>query len=211
MVHKKFLIAGPKDDYVVEDSRDVLENLLTLAEKIDAFCEAKNDFDRKTLAEGIHAELNSLCVNFIDCTICPAEVKLRAYLLRDDTLCVTRGIGIYASMLTVMWLHGLKPELNDKATLERLSTRLKDVVEPPGFFTMSPIRRDIETVIEMLSDSSKMNKGKKLIQKIKENAGNVDQCFKKELKNESWIQHYLVISCLKMQVMFMLYLIPVPI
>jgi hypothetical protein len=189
------------------------KSTLTLAEKVDAFCKTTKELERMRLTDDIDAELNSLSVNFgalcpANCTICPAESKLRSFLLQDDTLNVINGIGIYASMLNVMLQHGLQPQLCSKDTFQCLSSRLKRIVQPPNFLPMSRVRRDIDTVARMLSTFEKMLKEEKLknattlIEKINKDTSSkmVDKYMEKYLDCKSWTQHYLVITWLKIQV-----------
>ncbi len=180
-------------------------SVLTL---VEAFCETTNDIQQMRLTESIQAELNMLSINFSNCTICPAESRLRTFLLQDDTLNVINGISIYASMLTVMLQHGFQPQLNDKETCESLLIRLKKIVEPPNFFPMSRVRRDIETVIKMLSAFAKLLKEEKitnaakLIAEVKKDSCKemVEKYLAMYIEYKSWTQHYLVISWLKVQV-----------
>lgn len=188
-------------------SRD--DNSLTLDGKIDAFCKATSKLEQIRLTKTIHTELNNLSVELItDCKIFPAEYKLRTFLLQDDQLNVINGIDIYASILCVMLKHGLQPQLRDKDAFDDLSSHLKKVVEPPRFFPMSCVRRDIEAVIKILSVLPRIRREKnvnneiELIRKLKEGKkqGTVNKLLKKHLECHSWIQHYLVLSWLKMQV-----------
>ncbi|XP_028401092.1 dual specificity protein kinase zakA-like [Dendronephthya gigantea] len=187
-------------------SRD--NNAPTLEGKIEAFCRATRRLEQIRLAKTIHAELNNLSVElFTDCKISPAEYKLRGFLLQDDTLNVINGIDIYASILSVMLKHGLQPQLRDKDAFADLLSHLEMVVEPPKFFPMSLVRRDIEAVIKMLKVLTnirrevKINNAIELIGELKDGKNQVTiiECLKKYLKYNSWIQHYLVLSWLKMQ------------
>lgn len=129
----------------------------------DDFFETKSPLEQKKLEEKIYAELDSLSVNFSrSCEICPAEWKLRNFLLGDDNLNVVKGIGIYASIFVVMLLKGLAPKLSNERGLDRLVVRLKTTLEVPNFFPMSNVRRDIETVIKMLSAFEKLLKEEKM-------------------------------------------------
>ena len=182
----------------------------TLAEKVTAFCETTNDVERIRLAEIIQTQLNSLSTDVFNCTICPAEERLRRFLLQNDTFKVIQGIGTYASILTVMLQHGLQPQLTDEETMivsltiPHLLLRLKKVVEPQQFFPMSSVRRDIETVIKMLSafKEEKITKATKLIADVKKNSKTemVKKYIQMYLEGKSWTQHYLMISWLKNQV-----------
>ena len=176
----------------------------TLAEKVTAFCETTNDVEQKSLAEIIQTQLNSLSTDVSNCTICPAEYRLRRFLLENDTFKVIQGIGTYASILTVMLQHGLQPQLNDEETMQRLLLRLKKIVEPPHFFPLSSVRRDIETVIKMLTafKEEKITKATKLIVAVKKDSKieMMKQYIGMYLEGKSWTQHYLITSWLKVQV-----------
>ena len=181
----------------------------SLTENVDAFCEATSALEQNKLEGKIREELNRLSVNFTDFTkICPAECKLRTFLLGDDTLNVIKGIGIYISILAVMLQHGLQPQLSNKEVAESLLIRLKKIVEPPHFFPFSRVRRDIETVIRMLSAFEKLLKEEKiktateLFKAIKNDSKQetVEQYLKKHFGRHSCTRDYLVLSWLKMQV-----------
>ena len=182
----------------------------TLDEKVDLFCNTASDLEQKSLKEAIHTELNYLSVDLTsNCPILLAESRLRNFLLQADTLQVINRIDIYASILTVMLLHGLKPHLNNKETLKSLSTHLNMIVEPPHFFPMSRVRRDVETVIKLLTAfermlrEDKIKKVTELIKRIKEN-GKADAQLSKNLKTyldpQSWTQHFVLLFWLKVQV-----------
>ena len=180
----------------------------TLESQVKAFCETKCDIEHMRLTESIQGKLNSLSINFSHCTICPAEYTLRAFLLGDDTFRVIKGIGIYASILTVMLQHGLQPQLSDRESIQRLLLRLKKIVEPPNFFPLSSVRRDIETVIKMITafakllKEGKVAKATKLVAEVKRDPKTemVKQYLGMYLECKSWTQHYLIISWLKVQV-----------
>ena len=186
----------------------------SLLENIDVFCKTSSELEQKKLEQEIHAKLHVLSVTFTNsCKICPAECKLRTFMLGNDTLNVNKGIGIYVSILSVMLQHGLQPQLNNKVDLEGFMIRLKTIVEPPNFFPMTRVRRDIETVIKMLSAFEKLLKEEKikyaieLVGKIKEDRilqKTADKFLKKYLGHQSWTRDYLVISWLKIQVIFCL-------
>ena len=176
----------------------------TLAEKVIRFCETTNDAEQIRLTEIIQTQLNALSIDFSDCTLCPAEYRLRTFLLGDDTNKVTQGIGIYASILTLMLQNGLQPQLKDGETVQRLLISLKMIVEPKLFFPVSSVRRDIETVIKMLTafKEEKITNATKLIVNLKKDSKTemVKQYMGLYLEYKSWTQHYLIISWLKVQV-----------
>ena len=184
-----------------------------MTEDIDAFCQITSEIEQKELEKEIHAKLHGLHVKLTNsCKICPAEYKLRAFLLENDTLDVNKGIGIYVSMLAVMLQHGLQPQLINQEALESLRIRLETIVDPPNFFPMTRVRRDIETVIKMLSafekpmKKVKMRKAIELVKKIKKDVEpkKIARLLKTYLNNKSWTRDYLVISWLKIQVVLCL-------
>ena len=181
----------------------------SLTGNVDAFCEATSALDQRKLDEKIREELNRLSVNFPSITeICPAEYRLRMFLLGDDTQHVIKGIGIYISILAVMLQHGLQPHLINKNAAKSLLIHLKKVLDPPIFFPITRLRRDIETVIKILSAFEKLLKEKKikraigLVEAIKSDAKKetVAKYLNKHFDDQSWTRNYLVISWLKMQV-----------
>ncbi|XP_028397503.1 uncharacterized protein LOC114521308 [Dendronephthya gigantea] len=174
---------------------------------IDEYCNAKRGLEKKKMKEIIHTKLNSLSVNYNDdCNIYQAESKLRAFLLQNnDTL--VNGISLYASLLTLMAQNSF--QLDDEKTLKSLLTNLERVVQPSNFSRMSRVRRDMETVISLLPAFIKKLKDKKIINVAKLLAKinkdpqkqSVASNLNKYLGSKCWMQHYLLISSLKMQVL----------
>ncbi|XP_028408704.1 uncharacterized protein LOC114531264 [Dendronephthya gigantea] len=174
---------------------------------VDEYCKTQRGLQKKKMKEIIHAKLNSLSVNYNnDCNICQAESKLRAFLLQNnDTL--MNGISLYASLLTLMAQNSF--QLDDEKTLKSLLTNLERVVQPSNFSRMSRVRRDMETVISLLPAFIKKLKDKKitnvakLLAKIKTDLQkkSVARNLNKYLGSKCWMQHYLLISSLKMQVL----------
>ena len=180
-----------------------------MTESIEAFCQTTSELEQNKLDEKIRAKLNRLSVNLTySCKICTAESMLRTFLIGDETLNVIKGIGIYVSILAIMLQHGLKPQLSNKKSVESLLLHLKNIVEPPNFFPMTRVRRDIETVIRMLPAFERLLREEKikratgLVEAIKIGAKTekVAKLLKKHFDHQSWTRDYLVISWLNMQV-----------
>ncbi len=178
------------------------------------FLETEEVKERKQLGKSIYTILNSFSV----CNSDLWNVRLGEKIFRDRFLhaeekSIEERINIYAHILVVMLQHGLQLKTihEESNATGKLLDILRNIIISPHYYPTSYLRRNIETVIKMLSILSDLNKQQKLLR-------NVYKCFneitsmdyfheekvksylKKYLKSPTWIELYLVITWLKIKV-----------
>jgi hypothetical protein len=129
---------------------------LSYKEMVEEFCGAKEIGKRKELAERINNALSCYSVDNTElyCDVRSGESILRTFFLKADSKSIEDRIGIYCHHLVVMLQHGLQPETingDGDATVRKLVDRLMNILKPSVYYPASILRKDIETVIEMLS------------------------------------------------------------
>lgn len=187
---------------------------LSYKEMVEEFCGAKEIGKRKELAERINNALNCYSVDNTElyCDVRSGESILRTFFLKADSKSIEDRIGIYCHHLVVMLQHGLQPETingDGDATVRKLVDRLMNILKPSVYYPASILRKDIETVIEMLS---------LFLAKKKTLPWSVTKCFnkitsmgcpqekkvksylEKYLKAGTWIHVYLIIKWLNNKV-----------
>ena len=179
--------------------KDIIENIR----------QTNDNFERKEWVKRVNVILDRIsdAEDFREnsCGIYGAEEILRQFFTNPEK--VLQCISIYAAIVSVMLKNCAPPRL-DEALLKPLLAYLRGLVRPPQFYTGTRVRRDIKVVVEMLSSSANNPKmledAVEFIRKIQTFNGNnnvevLGEC-KKCLENNSWFQHFLIITWLKMEV-----------